>query len=44
MNTMCLLDKLGVAVTDEEKRSVLAGISARLYETSPLLIWARIPH
>lgn len=38
-----LLDKLGVSVTDEEKRSALADISARLYETSPLLIWGANP-
>lgn len=38
-----LLDKLGVAVKDEEKRSALADISARLYETSPLLIWGANP-
>jgi peptide/nickel transport system substrate-binding protein len=37
-----LLDKLGVATTDEDKKAVLAQIQERANETVPWQVWGNV--
>ncbi|WP_092802748.1 ABC transporter substrate-binding protein [Rhodococcus globerulus] len=39
-----LLDKLGVATTDEDKKAVLAQIQERANETVPWIVWGNVPN